>query len=244
MQPYGIQAFQGFGAQENFQTQQVLKTIGNYTYDLKDKLGEGTFGQVFKGKDKSEKEVAIKVISRRIIDANQMMENSLYNEIEIMKALRSPNIVKLIDVIYSNNNVYIVQEFCRGGDLRKALKKREYFPEEEAKNILIDVLSGFKELLKAGVVHRDLKPENILINDGLFKLADFGLARYVNNVKKDVLKSAVGTPLYMSPQIHYQTTYSSKSEIWSIGLIYYELLFGKIPWDFTNQYDLVILEID
>ena len=239
MQPYGNPAFQYYSPQENFQPQQVVKNIGNYTYDLKDKLGEGTFGQVFKGKDKQDKDVAIKVISRRIIDANKMMENSLYNEIEIMKALKSPNIVRLIDVIYSNNNVYIIQEFCKGGDLRKALKKREYFPEEEAKSILVDVLTGFRELIKAGVVHRDLKPENILINDGLYKLADFGLARYVDNVRKDVLKSAVGTPLYMSPQIHYQAAYSSKSEIWSIGLIYYELLYGKIPWDFTNQYDLV-----
>lgn len=72
-------------------------------------------------------------------------------------------------------------------------------PEEEAKEVLINLLSGFTELLKHGIIHRDLKPENILASKGMYKLADFGFAKTVDNFKKQMLESLVGTPLYMSP---------------------------------------------
>jgi serine/threonine protein kinase len=112
-------------------------------------------------------------------------------------------------------------------------------PEEEARKILRDVTRGFKLLVKAGIIHRDLKPENILCHKETFKIADFGFARQVDNFRSALLTSLVGTPLYMSPQILKSEHYSTKSDIWSIGLIYYEMLFGKTPWSARSQYDLI-----
>lgn len=95
----------------------------------------------------------------------------------------------------------MVVEYCRNGDLRKKLKEIKMFPESEALKIMEDILTGFLELQRLGVVHRDLKPENILIDRGACKLADFGFSKTVDNFKQGMLTSALGTPLYMSPQI-------------------------------------------
>lgn len=85
------------------------------------------------------------------------------------------------------------------------------------------------ELVKLHVVHRDLKPANILYTRGVFKLADFGLAKYIDH-ECQLLKTQAGTPFYMAPQILLHEKYTSKCDIWSLGIIYYQLLFGKIPW--------------
>ena len=87
--------------------------------------------------------------------------------------------------------------------------------------MLVDLLKGYQPLLKAGIIHRDIKPENVLLHEGRLKLADFGFAKYMNNFKKSMLQSYVGTPLYMAPQILLHECYSSKSDLWSIGLIFY-----------------------
>lgn len=83
------------------------------------------------------------------------------------------------------------------------------------------ILTGFLPLLKIGIIHRDLKPENILIHDSELKIADFGFAKSLHNFRNQMLTSAVGTPLYMSPQILKEEPYTSKSDVWSIGLIAY-----------------------
>lgn len=107
------------------------------------------------------------------------------------------------------------------------IKKKKFLKEEEALGVLKDVLTGFLELIKHGIIHRDLKPANILVSQGIYKLADFGFAKVVEYFKKQMLESIVGTPLYMSPQILAQEKYTSKSDIWSIGFIYYETLYGQ-----------------
>ncbi len=101
------------------------------------------------------------------------------------------------------------------------MKHEKIISENEAIKILTDLLTGFLELIKNGIIHRDLKPENILIHDSTYKLADFGFAKSVDNFKKGLLTSQVGTPLYMSPQILKHEKYTTKSDIWSIGLIFY-----------------------
>mmetsp|Transcript_6513 Transcript_6513/g.587 ORF Transcript_6513/g.587 Transcript_6513/m.587 type:complete len:117 (+) Transcript_6513:249-599(+) len=116
-----------------------------------------------------------------------------------MKKLKSKYVVELTEVLETSNNYYIIQEFCDGGDFRHIIKKRKFLPESEALEVLKNLLSGFTELLEHGIIHRDLKPENILKAGDIYKLADFGFARTVDNFKKQMLESLVGTPLYMSP---------------------------------------------
>lgn len=123
----------------------------------------------------------------------------LRNEISTMKKLDHPNIVKLYEVCITNNNVYIMTEFCDSGDLSHLLRKKRYLNESIAIHILKNLIEGFKVLYKHGVLHRDLKPANIFIHQNLFKLGDFGFAKAFNSQETAMAMSLVGTPLYMSP---------------------------------------------
>ena len=155
-----------------------------------------------------------------------------------MKQQDHPNIVKLLDVFQTPNNIYIVTEFCNSGDLGELMKKKKKFSETIALRIIQDILRGMQELSRHGITHRDLKPANIMINDGVFKLTDFGFAKKVDDVQ-DLMKSQVGTPLYMSPQILMHQPYTSKCDVWSFGLIFYELLYGETPWPAQNIIELI-----
>ena len=106
-------------------------------------------------------------------------------------------------------------------------------------NFLKDIMRGFEYLCKLDIMHRDLKPANILISNGKLKISDFGFARNLDNGDSTVLKSIVGTPLYMSPQILSHQVYTNKSDLWSVGLIYYELLHGYTPWPAANELQLI-----
>ena len=92
------------------------------------------------------------------------------------------------------------------------------------------LLSGFGELVREKIIHRDLKPANILISDGVYKIGDFGFAKYVDNFGSQMLKSCVGSPIYMAPQILERTQYTTKCDIWSLGIIFYEMIHGYPPW--------------
>ena len=104
--------------------------------------------------------------------------------------------------------------------------------------MLTQICNGFVELIKEGIIHRDLKPENILINQGVLKLADFGFSKRTSNARMKN-QTMVGTPLYMSVQILKGQPYTSKCDIWALGLIFYELMCGRTPWDGNSEYELI-----
>lgn len=215
------------------------KKVGDYAYNHQALLGTGAFGKVYLGKElKTKTLVAIKILENDQI-TDPYLKEALVKEITLMKKLKSENIVRFLDTFKSVNHTYIIQEFCNGGDFRHYLTKKGKIPEGESRQILRDFLNGFAELVKLGYLHRDLKPENILINDNVFKLADFGFATQVQNFQNTLLKTVVGTPLYMSPQILCHENYTTKSDVWSMGLIYYEMLCGKTPWPARDQLDLI-----
>ncbi|EGR28771.1 protein kinase domain protein [Ichthyophthirius multifiliis] len=218
---------------------QDVKRIDKYNFQLSGILGQGSFGKVYKGKNtENNQAVAVKAIDKKLIQDDAYMMNGLFQEISIMKKFKNQNIVELIDVLETSNNYYIIQEFCDGGDLRTCLKRKQCLSEQEAVYVIKDLLNGFIELIKNGVIHRDLKPENILIKGDSYKLADFGFAKTVDNFQKQMLSSLVGTPLYMSPQILSEDKYTSKSDLWSLGFIFYECLYGNTPYTATSQYQL------
>ncbi|KAM3132941.1 hypothetical protein pb186bvf_014937 [Paramecium bursaria] len=215
------------------------KSVDNYLFNTRNKLGQGSYGEVFAGINKITREkVAIKVLSKKLIDKDEYLRQGLITEIKIMKQVQSENIVKLIDVCESASNYYIIQEFCEGGDLAKFLQMHQNLPEEKSKDVLVQILLGFQELIKSGIIHRDLKPANILINKGVFKLADFGFAKSVDNLSI-MLDSCVGTPLYMSPQLLQRQKYTSKCDIWSLGMVFYQCLYGKCPWTARTEQELL-----
>ncbi|CAD8191442.1 unnamed protein product [Paramecium pentaurelia] len=204
------------------------KSIENYFFNTGHIIGKGSFGCVYRGINQSTKtEVAIKIVKKANLAGESNSQKALVNEMTILKKLHSKNIVRLFDVCESQSNYYLIQEYCKQGDLRKILKQKR-LEEQEALKILHDILSGYQILLKNGIVHRDIKPENILNSNGIFKLGDFGMATQLS--KQRMLNSRVGTPLYMSPQVQQNTNYTSKCDIWSIGILFYECLYGKTPW--------------
>lgn len=99
-------------------------------------------------------------------------------------------------------------------------------------------MKGIKYLHLNGIIHRDLKPANILMKNGECKISDFGFAKNLDS-DSSIMKSIVGTPLYMSPQLLKKTKYTNKSDLWSIGLIYYEMLHGRTPWPAMNELQLI-----
>jgi serine/threonine protein kinase len=179
----------------------------------------------------------VKVIDKRIF-SNAYNVKNIQSEIEIMKKVSHENIVQMHDIYQTSNNMYIVTELCQDGDLFKLLQKRRKIGEKEAKKYLRDIMNGAMYLHTNGIIHRDLKPANILLKDGVCKLSDFGFAKSLTS-EEVVMKSIVGTPLYMSPQILKKGKYTAKSDLWSVGLIYYEMLHGRTPWPAQNELELI-----
>lgn len=184
-------------------------------------IGEGTYAKVYEGYDKMKREkIAIKEIK-----GDQMAEN----EIEIIKELRksrNDNIVKYYEIIRKEDKIYITMEYCQDGDLQKIIKKIKN--ENEIRTYFKQILSGILHLRKMNIVHRDIKPKNILIKNGVLKIADFGLAKKMK--KKEMSDTVCGSPLYMAPEIIKKKEYNNKSDIWSLGIILYEMIFKKNPF--------------
>jgi serine/threonine protein kinase len=218
----------------------IQKKIDKYVIIVSERLGKGSFAEVFKGRlAEGTQEFAIKVIEKKLLKQDEYLRYALFNEISIMKKVNSEFIVHLEEVLVTSNNYYIIQEFCNSGELRTLLRKHGRFGEKEAREMLRHMLAGFQPLLKSGIIHRDLKPENILIHNDTLKIADFGFAKNLHNFKNQMLTSAVGTPLYMSPQILREEPYSSKSDVWSIGLILFEILHGAHPFPARSEKELL-----
>lgn len=224
--------------------------LGDTKYIITERIiGKGTFSQVFKGLNSETDElVAIKKIELDNLDSNLL--NRMEIEIKLLKEFSHPNIVEFKDFIkittIKDNSpkiiAYLILEYCAGGDLHNYLKKGA-ISEITAKKFIKQLADGIAYLKSKNVFHRDLKPHNILLN-GLcdtIKITDFNFVKLIDNNNIDLSQTICGSPLYMAPEILSDdfNGYSSKSDLWSIGLIFYEMLHGKNPFnDAINIIDL------
>ncbi|CAK93077.1 unnamed protein product (macronuclear) [Paramecium tetraurelia] len=230
---------------------QFCKSIGQYQIDLTSSLGKGSFGEVYIGKDTKTQEIlAIKVTSLK--GNEKQIDQTIklcQNECQIMSRLNHPNLVKFYSFQRTQNNIYFMMEYCEGGTLNQYIDRKcnksqlKYLAETEARIILSQIVNGYKEMYNQNIVHRDLKPSNILINKGVAKISDFGFSKILNDFDNQILMTFAGTPLYMSPQILTQQLsrqYSTKTDIWSLGIIFYEVLYGQIPWKASSIHELMM----
>ena len=207
--------------------------IGNYEYRLSDLVGQGSFGKVYLGHHlETKRPVAIKSFAKDKLKKKSLFR-SLKNEIDTLKRIKHENVVEFLEIVIGEKEVFMIMEYCNQKDLKHYLKVHKMLTEEVAVGFLKQIISAFKELCRKHIIHRDLKPANLLLHENKLKIADFGFARFVEedvtNYEKQHV-SIVGTPLYMSPQLLARERYTTKSDIWSIGIIFYEMLFGKVPW--------------
>lgn len=199
------------------------KKVDHYIFCRRTKLGTGPYGEVYKGKDlQNNLPVAVKVIPLLRFPSDYM-QNYLATEIPFLKALNHENIVKTYDVFFTQRNVYIFSEYCSKGSLRTLFNTDGLLNFDQTSRLLKNILAGLQYLNSKTIIHRDLKPENILIcEDNSAKIADFG-------IMKNILPLKGHFPLYLAPQILKEEIYTEKSDIFSLGLIIYEGIYGKLP---------------
>lgn len=184
----------------------VVKKIKNYTYNERHCIGQGSFGKVYEGRSNEGLKVAIKRVQQSMVNKDPYLRSSLQTEINIMKKLNHPNIVKLYDVVITNNSIYLIMQYCAGGDLKRYCRNKK-LSEDQAKIILKHICKAFQQLVQIGIIHRDLKPANILVHEGVFKICDFGFAKFFAENSR-MTRTCVGTPIYMSPQVLCQKHYT------------------------------------
>eukprot|EP00965_Chrysotila_dentata_P239282 6203006-Pleurochrysis_carterae.AAC.2 len=211
-----------------------FKRVG--AYELGSTLGQGSFATVYRGQHRGTKRiVAVKAIVRGRL--NQKLTENLEAEISILQTLQHTNVVRLHDVQTTERHVYLVMEFCPGGDLSRFIRSRGAQSEPMARGFLLQLAEGLRYLRSHNLIHRDLKPQNLLLSslsaDATLKIADFGFARYMQ--QQDLAETLCGSPLYMAPEILRFQKYDAKADLWSVGAIMYELLTARPPFTGANH---------
>ncbi|CAD8085766.1 unnamed protein product [Paramecium primaurelia] len=212
------------------------KVIENFSYALTDAIGKGFSSVVYRGRnDETNEIVAIKVIDKKGLKT-PLHYQLLKSEVEALSQLNSNNIMRLYKVYYTENNTYLITEYCDSGDLGSLLTKQGTQKESQLQKLFSGIIQGYKQMKQKGIVHRDLKPANILLKGQIPKIADFGFATTPQTVTT-MPNVNVGSPLYMSPQA-FKNRYSEKSDIWALGVSLFELLFGQVPWQAGTEREL------
>jgi calcium-dependent protein kinase len=181
---------------------------------------------------------AVKVLRKSHMDEDE--RRMLFNEINILKELDHPNIVKMFEFFEDDKRYYIVQEICKGGELFDEILARGKFTERDAALLIKQVLSCVNYCHQNNIVHRDLKPENVLLEQNKefdqIKIIDFGTSLVYDPTKK--LEEKLGTPYYIAPEV-LNKNYGAKCDIWSIGVITYILLCGAPPFSGQTDNDIM-----
>ena len=218
-------------------TLEVKPFLKDYTFV--EKLGSGSYGAVYKAHRKTGARdvVAIKCVKKSNLSKNEV--DNIVTEISLLKKLKHDFIVEMTDFSWDKNYIYINMEYCGVGDLSRFIRSRKKLPENTCHVFLQQLASALKYLRQNNVAHMDLKPQNILLTNvisskttrfkgPILKLADFGFASYFT--KEQTKSSLRGSPLYMAPEMVLDRKYDAKADLWSVGVIMFECLFGKAPY--------------
>ncbi|KAJ2762756.1 Serine/threonine-protein kinase [Coemansia sp. BCRC 34490] len=239
--------------------QRATVIIGDY--ELGSQIGRGSFATVYKGVNKKTNTlVAIKSVVRSSL-TRRLLEN-LETEINILRTVKHPSVVGLIDCLKSRNHIHLVMEYCSLGDLASYMRKRKEHPSLRNMDggLNMDIVRSFvgqlgkamRFLRSRDVIHRDIKTQNLLLQPpsdsyvlgesealGVFpliKVADFGFAR--NLPSTALAETLCGSPLYMAPEILHYEPYDAKADLWSIGAVIYEMVAGRPPFHASNHVEL------
>jgi len=221
-------------------------TVLNSRYQLLERIGTGGMADVFRARDLMlERSVAIKVLHETYSD-DKSFQDRFKQEARAAANLSHPNIVTVHDFGFNNGQLFIVMEYIPGKDLKTILRQRGRYSVEEAIPLIVQACAGIGYAHRAGLVHCDIKPHNMIVTpDGRLKVTDFGIARALSTIMPDERADVVwGSPQYFSPEQAVGERTSPSSDVYSLGVVLYEILTGALPFTAPSSEELARLHLE
>ncbi len=228
----------------------IPERIGKY--EIRSKLGEGATSTVYLGFDPfAEREVAVKAIFPEVLrdrERGRLYRNLLMTEASLAGKLMHPHIVQIYDAVLAEDQSYIVMEYVKGGTLEPFCSPSTLLPVDRLVEMIFKCTRALDYAFRAGITHRDIKPANILLVNagdsaerasGDIKISDFGAAMLSGVDQTRTQVSGVGSPAYMSPQQVRDMTLNHQTDIYSLGVVMYQLLTGRLPFQSTSNYGMI-----
>lgn len=218
-----------------------MKKLGKY--ELSKKLGEGASSTVFLGHDPfAQRDVAIKVATPEILSdpkRGKIYTNLFLNEASLVGQLNHPHIVQIYDAVVAENLCYIVMEYVTGSTLEKHTQPSHLLPIDRVVELIFKCTRALAFAHRIGITHRDIKPANLLITtDGDIKISDFGAAISIHQNDR-TLVSGIGSPAYMSPEQIQDLTLDHRTDIYSLGVVMFQLLTGCLPFQADSPFNMI-----
>lgn len=208
-------------------------------YDLVKVIGKGQFSIVYLGFPKSQPQhlIAAKCVAKSQLDKSDKVRELFSNELKVMREVVHQNVLHLEELIETEDSFYVITKYCKNGDMESYLDERKTLPEEEALFFLKQIMSGFVQLHSQKVIHRDFKLANIYLDGHHLIIGDFGFAK----IGQVTTASRVGTPFYMAPEVLFgqlKSPYTSKCDLFSIGVVFYRMVYGRLPFPANSLQEL------
>lgn len=213
-------------------------------YEIQELIGVGGMATVYKAYDSmDDKTVAIKILKDEFLGNEEFMRR-FKNESKAIAVLSHPNIVKVYDVSFGDRIQYIVMEYIDGITLKEYIGQQKVIPWKEAVHFTVQILQALQHAHEKGIVHRDIKPQNImLLQDGTIKVTDFGIARFSNNETRTMTSKTIGSVHYIAPEQARGGSTDGKADIYSVGVMLYEMLTGQLPFEADNAVSVAIMQM-
>ena len=213
-------------------------------YEITELIGQGGMANVYKAMDVLDNRVvAVKILKREFSESDEFLRR-FRNESKAIAVLSHPNIVKIYDMGFSEKIQYIAMEYIDGITLKEYIDSERVLNWKDAVHFIIQILRALQHAHNRGIVHRDIKPQNImLLTDGTIKVMDFGIAKFAREESMTATDQAIGTVHYISPEQARGDVTDEKSDIYSVGVMFYEMLTGQKPFDTDNPVSIAVMHI-